>query len=156
RRSPRWPPDQALWWAARAAVGRVEPGEPARWAARADEAYRALVDRFWDAGRGLFRIATRPGRPARLGRVGSWHYWWQAHALDCVVDAVARGHRAERDRAAELVRGITARNGGTLRNDYYDDMAWLALALLRARVVAGLPTERLVAGLWAEIRDGWA
>jgi len=120
--------------------------------ARADDAYRALVDRFWDAGRGLFRISTRSGR---LARWGSWHYWWQAHALDCVVDAVARGQAGERDRAERLVRGILDRNGGTLDNDYHDDLAWLGLALGRAETVAGLPTDALVAGVWAGIQAGW-
>jgi predicted alpha-1,6-mannanase (GH76 family) len=131
----------------------VKPGEPARWLSRADQAFRTLVDRFWDGGRGLFRISTRSG--GLVGRLGTWHYWWQAHALDCVLDAVARGQGAERERADRLVHGILARNGGTLRNAYYDDQSWMALAMVRAGAVAGLDTEPLVAGLWADIRGGW-
>jgi hypothetical protein len=130
----------------------VKPWEPVHWRSCADEAYRALVDRFWDGGRGLFRISTRSG--GLVGRLGTWHYWWQAHALDCVLDAVERGQDAERERADRLVRGIVARNGGTLRNDYYDDQSWMALAMGRA-APAGLDTEPLVAGLWADIRGGW-
>ena len=65
-----------------------------------------------------------------------WHYWWQAHYLDAVLDAgylaLARGDRsearAELQRARALLRGILLRNFGVFRNDYYDDMAWLALA----------------------------
>jgi predicted alpha-1,6-mannanase (GH76 family) len=122
------------------------------WRSCADQAYQVLVDRFWDSGRGLFRISTRSG--GLVGRLGTWHYWWQAHALDCVLDAVERGRDAERERADRLVRGILARNGGTLHSAYYDDQSWMALAMARA-AAAGLGTEPLVAGLWADIRGGW-
>ena len=121
------------------------------WARRADAAYGVLLDRFWDGPRGLFRISTQPGTWPQ----GRWHYWWQAHALECVVDAVARGHDAERERAGQLVQGVLRRNGGDLRNDYYDDLAWMALALGRAEEVAGVPTGDLVRQLWAEVRGGW-
>lgn len=65
-----------------------------------------------------------------------WHYWWQAHYLDAMVDAgflaVARGDRIEArielQRAQALLRGILVHNFGRFRNDFYDDMAWLALA----------------------------
>ena len=69
----------------------------------------------------------------------AWHYWWQAHYLDAVVDAgflaVGRGDRIEArielQRARALLRGILIRNFGRFRNDFYDDMAWLALAAVR-------------------------
>src|SRR5439155_1174343 len=56
---------------------------------------------------------------------------------------------------AALVRGVIRRNGGDLRNDYYDDLAWMGLALGRAQAVAGVPAQDLVAALWAQVRDGW-
>ncbi|KQQ90052.1 glycoside hydrolase family 76 protein [Arthrobacter sp. Leaf137] len=75
-----------------------------------------------------------------------WHYWWQAHYVDCLVDTGRRelgsgatpaarfngpaspsaGHLASR-----LVTGIRLRNAFTVVNNYYDDMAWLALATHR-------------------------
>lgn len=121
------------------------------WTARANEAYDTLLDRFANHRRGLFRISTRrcqwpPGR---------WHYWWQAHALDCVLDAVARGRPAERDWAAALVRGVLRRNGGRISNDYADDMAWMALALGRAGELTGLAAEPLIGELWREITGLW-
>ena len=69
-------------------------------------------------------------------RLKDWHYWWQAHFLECVVDAGERElHAGNRlgasewlSRARALVRGINARNLGTFVNGFYDDMAWLALA----------------------------
>ncbi|GGH98314.1 glycoside hydrolase family 76 protein [Arthrobacter liuii] len=89
--------------------------------------------------------ALRRARPAaRL--LLPWHYWWQAHYVDCLVDTGRRelgggatpaarfsgpdlpsaGHLASR-----LVTGIRLRNALTFVNSYYDDMAWLALAALR-------------------------
>ena len=122
------------------------------WSQQADAAQRVLVDAFWDGRRGLYRIS--PGR--RLLPTPQWHYWWQAHALDAAVDAVARtGDAAARERVAAHVAGIVRRNGGRIPNDYYDDMAWMALALLRADEVAGVDTGELVAELWSEIRQGW-
>ncbi len=68
-----------------------------------------------------------------------WHYWWQAHYLDAIVDAGERGLR-EHDidgadqharQADRLVRTIWARNLGRFGNAYFDDMAWVALALGR-------------------------
>jgi predicted alpha-1,6-mannanase (GH76 family) len=115
------------------------------WDARARASYQVLVERYWDRRRGLFRVVT--GWRAALR--DPWHYWWQAHALDCAVDA------GDLELAARLVEGVTRRNGGALANHYYDDMAWLALALHRA-AAAGLPgAAALESSLWAELRGGW-
>jgi len=122
------------------------------WSGRADMAQRALVDHFWDGRRGLYRVS--PGR--RLFPTPTWHYWWQAHALDASVDAVGRTADPQaRERVRNHVAGIVRRNGGHILNDYYDDMAWMSLALLRADEVAGVDTSSLVAELWADIRRGW-
>jgi predicted alpha-1,6-mannanase (GH76 family) len=82
----------------------------------------------------------------RLARVASpapgprppWHYWWQAHYLDGLLDGHLRlrdrnpeGADAALRRALRLAGGIRLRNGGRWTNRYYDDMAWLALALQR-------------------------
>ena len=51
-------------------------------------------------------------------RFAEWHYWWQAHLLDCIIDA---GERAVREgdttqaqnmlaTARSVVRGIHTRN----------------------------------------------
>lgn len=96
----------------------------------------------------------RPGRP--------WHYWWQAQALEAVVDAAERlvgvdppAAAVERDRAARLVAGIRRRNGGRLTTGFVDDMGWLGLALLRAEERLGLDTAAAVADLLAAVRGAW-
>ncbi|MHA7240906.1 glycoside hydrolase family 76 protein [Arthrobacter sp. TMS1-12-1] len=76
--------------------------------------------------------------PAPTGPRSHWHYWWQAHYLDCLLDEHLRdagtGALAE---ARKLARGIWLRNGARWRNAYYDDMAWLALALQRLDALDG-------------------
>jgi predicted alpha-1,6-mannanase (GH76 family) len=115
------------------------------WDERAAEASRALVGTYWDERRGLFRTTSA----RRLAwRTPAWHYWWQAHALDALVLA------GDLDRADRLLAGILRRNGG-ITNDYYDDMAWLGLALENLRVAGGRPdAEALVAELMAALRQG--
>jgi predicted alpha-1,6-mannanase (GH76 family) len=96
---------------------------------------------------------THLGAVARPGSDGGeWHYWWQAHFLDCLLDA------AERDSPSVSTgligrqhRGIWLRNGMRFRNSYFDDMAWLALACQRA----GLSTGRLHADLRSAVTDEW-
>jgi predicted alpha-1,6-mannanase (GH76 family) len=103
-----------------------------------------------------FTHLARTAQPAR-GRFDSpWHYWWQAHYLDAVVDAGLRclrggdddGARARARTGDRLVRTIRLRNRARWVNDYYDDMAWLALAagrlaLLHAALGRARPPRRL-------------
>lgn len=112
------------------------------------------ADTASDSVRALYgrRLLGLPGThlaavtyPCRV-RPGPWHYWWQAHYLDCLVDAGRReSARAARDprepatglssgqasTARRLLHGIWLRNGLHWTNSYYDDMAWLALATHR-------------------------
>ncbi|THJ65783.1 glycosyl hydrolase [Arthrobacter echini] len=74
---------------------------------------------------------------------GQWHYWWQAHFLDCLIDEHLRDPSGNAlSEARKLARGIWLRNGARWRNAYYDDMAWLALALQRLDEVEGRSTPR--------------
>src|SRR5947209_10188693 len=86
------------------------------WNTRVETVTNAVIGRF---GRRLL------GLPGTHIAGGPWHYWWQAHYMDCLVDA------GRMDLAACLLNGIWLRNGGGFANDFYDDMAWLALAALR-------------------------
>ncbi|MFE4543272.1 glycoside hydrolase family 76 protein [Arthrobacter sp. NPDC056727] len=134
--------------------GRAPGGPDSAWGERADEAARSVTHLF---GQRLFFL---PGthiaatlRPS--GRVGNlrrpWHYWWQAHYLDCLVDTGFRelgkaGQPPEKfdgdarpsagRLASRLVTGIRLRNFLTYVNHYYDDMAWLALSTLRLERLA--------------------
>lgn len=88
-----------------------------------------------------------------------WHYWWQAHYLDCLVDAGRREWRQEPSAvpaslatASRLLGTIRLRNFLRFTNSYFDDMAWLALAAERtarlgAEVGVDLPTARRAVGI---------
>lgn len=85
------------------------------------------------------------GRPRFGGLGGVWHYWWQAHYLDAIVDAGLRGLRTGDPAGAErrarqgdrLLATIRLRNRARWVNDFYDDMAWLALASGRLGTLHG-------------------
>ncbi|WP_069165523.1 glycoside hydrolase family 76 protein [Nocardia altamirensis] len=88
---------------------------------------------------------------------GTWHYWWQAHLIDCAVDAANRVPTpVRRRRIATIARTHRIRNINGWTNRYYDDMAWLAIALERAERTQGITEVR--GGLLALERplyDGW-
>ncbi|HEU0191991.1 MAG TPA: glycoside hydrolase family 76 protein [Mycobacterium sp.] len=126
------------------------------WANRAASAEAAVTRRH------LKRLWALPGTqiggvawpPVR--RAPHWHYWWQAHLLDCLVDAQLRDPQA--DRAVEINRQIRTqrlRNFGRWTNSYYDDMAWLALAIERADRVTGAQHRRALDTLTRQLVDSW-
>ena len=77
------------------------------WANRAASAEAAITKRhlkkLWGVpGTQLGVVAWPPARKYR--KFGTWHYWWQAHLLDCLVDAQVRDPQPERvteDRPAD-------------------------------------------------------
>ncbi|MDN4609320.1 glycoside hydrolase family 76 protein [Arthrobacter burdickii] len=105
-------------------------------AASAAHSVRHLFSR-----RSLHVPGTRLGAialPAPIGRRHHWHYWWQAHFLDCLLDEHLRDPAGNAlSEARKLARGIWLRNGGRWLNSYYDDMAWLALTLQRLDAMEG-------------------
>jgi predicted alpha-1,6-mannanase (GH76 family) len=129
------------------------------WANRAASAEAAITQRH------LRRLWGLPG--TQLGVVawpavrrhrwfGTWHYWWQAHLLDCLVDAQVRAPDPERARRiTRQIRAHRLRNNGRWVNDYYDDMAWLALALERAGRLAGVEKPRALHTLADQFVNAW-
>jgi predicted alpha-1,6-mannanase (GH76 family) len=86
---------------------------------------------------------------------GTWHYWWQAHLLDCLVDAQLRDPQPHRrSLISRQVRGHHIRNI-KWTNSYYDDMAWLALALERAARIAGVERHRALPKLADQFVKAW-
>ena len=106
------------------------------WANRAASAETAVfnrhIRRLWGIpGTQLGVVAWPSTRADRLFK--SWDYWWQAHLLDCLVDARQRGSRlVDQGLINRQLTGIWVRNGFRYRNHYFDDMAWLSLAAQRA------------------------
>jgi predicted alpha-1,6-mannanase (GH76 family) len=122
-------------------------------AERAQAAERAVRERH------IRRVWALPG--TALGRSGwppdlgkrlhwQWNYWWQAQLLDCLADAQSRSPTAEREKViGQVVRSIRLRNFGNWINEYYDDIAWLGLALQRAGHADGVPA------ISARLHEGW-
>ena len=147
------------------------PAAGSVWHGRASHAARSVTALFgrkllFLPGTHLAAVAWNPGEPVQSGpawlhalrRLASgsalahpWHYWWQAHYVDCLVDTGRRElgngatpaarfngpeHPSAGRLASRLVTGIRLRNALTFVNNYYDDMAWLALATLRLDALA--------------------
>jgi predicted alpha-1,6-mannanase (GH76 family) len=151
---------------------RLDPApahrDPFHWQDRADQAARSVMALF--GRRLLFLPGTHLGAvqwPSPVwwtdlkgALLRPWHYWWQAHYVDCLVDAGRRelakgatpaarfngpGRPSAGRLASRLVTGIRLRNAFTVVNNYYDDMAWLALATHRLDTLAertGKPGRR--------------
>lgn len=125
------------------------PAESYNWGVLADSLHDRLHTGYWNDARQYY-VADDSGN-------ARFHYWWNAHALDALVDAYRRTGRPEIvDQMRALHVGIRKNSDGSWTNDYYDDMAWLALASLRAYRVTDKARYRKVAKtLWTEIKTGW-
>ncbi|WP_144205928.1 glycoside hydrolase family 76 protein [Mycobacterium tilburgii] len=129
------------------------------WANRAASAEAAVahrhLKRLWGLpGTQLGVVVWPPTRRDRL--FGTWHYWWQAHLLDCLVDAQSRDPQPKRRVSINRqVRSHRLRNNFRWTNSYYDDMAWLAIALERAARLAGVERSRALPKLAAQFVKAW-
>ena len=85
-----------------------------------------------------------------------WHYWWQAHYIDCQVDAtLRRSTRLRLGMIRRTIRGMRLRNFGKLtRNEYFDDKTWLALALQRVEDLGRYGKVRYRSSLEEDIFGG--
>lgn len=131
-----------------------------QWANRAASAEAAV------AARHLVRVWGVPG--TQLGVVGwpwvpkdrwfisGWNYWWQAHLLDCLVDAQLRDPQPHRrKRIAAQLRGHFLRNFPKWGNEYYDDMAWMALATERSGRFVGVERPRPLRIFTKQFLNAW-
>lgn len=126
---------------------------------RAGLAEQAVVARHvravWGLPGTLLGVTAWP--PSPLEEVfEEWDYWFQAHLVDCAIDAALRAATPERrDRVAALVRGIRTRNLTGWTNQYYDDMTWLLLALERADRTLGVRFPDGIGDLRAASAESW-
>jgi predicted alpha-1,6-mannanase (GH76 family) len=129
------------------------------WANRAASSEAAVAQRhlkrLWALpGTQLAVVAWPATRRDKL--FGTWHYWWQAHLLDCLVDAQLRDPQPHRHTSINRqVRSHRLRNNFRWTNSYYDDMAWLALALERAARIAGVERSRALPTLADQFVKAW-
>lgn len=114
----------------------------------AERAFQSLITLYWDSTRKIFYSTNT--------KKNNLNYWWQAHGLNAMIDASIR---VNNDRYFNMIsdfhNGIKKANNG-YTNDYYDDMAWMGIALLRAYELTNL-NEYLNTSilLWHDIKTGW-
>lgn len=125
----------------------TQSGNPI-WGERADSAQAALDKYFWNYNGAIF-YSNSSGQT-------NLEYWWQAHAMDVLVDGYLRtGDSTYAKKISTLLVGVTARNGGFF-DDYYDDEEWMALALFRAYNATGnINYYNDVQLLWSNIQTAW-
>ena len=119
----------------------------------AEQSQDALYDQYWDELRGYFRREY----PNKITDRGN-DYWWFAHAIDTLIDGYERtGDSKYIERAEEAVKGVRRRHGSSLINDFYDDMEWMGLALVRLYdKTKNTQYLDLAKGLFKEIEGGWS
>ena len=143
---------------------RYELGRPG---ARVD--YADVADRLMDfceqnlerrqGTSGIYWICDWSADPKNVNE--DWGgYWWAAHAVDNYLDLYGRTKQNTKlTKISQLLNGTRARNNNTLINHFYDDMEWMALALLRAcKMNATLNRQYFnqVKTLFNDIVGGWS
>lgn len=131
------------------------------WGDRADAAEAAVVARHlrrvWALPFTKLGVVAYPAVPKERIAWLPWHYWWQAHLIDCAIDAAERDVTPRRlKRVEKLIRSHRLRNTTGWTNTFYDDMAWLGLALERAERNLLIDHRGPIATLQAELYDSWA
>ena len=108
-----------------------------------------MVNSFWNAGGKYFNYDSNGNT--------TFHYWPQAHALDVLTDAYLRTEDAKyKTYFDQWFEGVKIKNGNSFRNDYYDDMEWNALAILRAyQATKEQKYKEAALQIWDYIKVGW-
>jgi len=119
------------------------------WAKGADSAQKALNTQFWSVDEKYYNQNNDGNK--------GFNYWWNAHALDVLVDGYNRtkdpSYTAKMD---ALLDGMYKKNGNKWTNNFYDDMEWMALASLRAYdATKDTKYKDLTDLLWTAIKGGW-
>ncbi|HEY3389448.1 MAG TPA: glycoside hydrolase family 76 protein, partial [Prolixibacteraceae bacterium] len=119
------------------------------WNAAADSSSSNLINSFWNAPDKYFN--------SNNSGLKNFQYWPQAHALDIMVDAYVRNNNnIYKTTIDQWYDGVKQGNGNTFLNQYYDDMEWNALAMLRAYNATSEEKFKTAAiDVWKDIQTGW-
>ncbi len=116
-----------------------------------EKVQESLIKFFWSDKEKTF-VNHYPERESE-----NWIYWWHAHSLDALLDGY---HRTKDEkylfRIQEEYNGTFVKNGNTFLHNWYDDMEWMALALLRLWDVTEEPScKKQVLLIWEDIKTAW-
>jgi predicted alpha-1,6-mannanase (GH76 family) len=130
-------------------VPEVAPPVVYEWAKWADSAQKALQTQYWSVDEKYYNQDNN-------GHKG-FNYWWNAHALDVLVDGYNRTKAPQYlTQMDALLDGMYKKNGNKWTNNFYDDMEWMALACLRAYdATKDVKYKNLAELLWIAIKGGW-
>ncbi len=119
------------------------------WTEAADSSSTNFIYSYWNSTRNHFNYNNNG--------LTDFHYWPQAHALDVLVDAYVRSNdNLYKSKIDSWYWGVRRFNGSTFINEFYDDMEWNALAMLRTfNSVGDERFKHAVLDLWADIKGGW-
>lgn len=121
------------------------------------ESYSDLANRAQDKLHNSFRSSSGSYYIENNGTSNTYfHYWWNAHALDVLVDAYLRTNDSKYvTRMNTLVNNWSNNNGGSIYKDYYDDMEWFVLSLFRAYEATGNSVFlNMSTSIWDDIKTG--
>ena len=105
----------------------MDAASPAQ--ARAMAAESAVVRRYVHR---YGPVAWAHAAPTGVPGATTWHYWWHAHLLHVLRDAQEHRPDPRRGRLLRAIhRGVTLRTLGRWTTPFYDDVAWMTLALQR-------------------------
>ena len=119
------------------------------WNKIADTSTGALISGYWSASGSYFNAGNQGNT--------TFNYWPQAHGLDILVDAYMRTSGSTyTDYMSQWYTGVQTANGNTFIGQYYDDMGWNALAMLRTwDVTKDDRWKTAVETVWTDIQTGW-
>lgn len=119
------------------------------WSAAADSSSSNMVLSYWNAADSYFNYNNAGQK--------DFNYWPQAHALDVMTDAYVRtADNLYKTTITQWYDGVKKKNGNTFLNEYYDDMEWNALAMLRAYNATQDERFKTAAQeVWTDIQTGW-
>jgi predicted alpha-1,6-mannanase (GH76 family) len=122
---------------------------PVDWAAVADSSSTSLALNFWNPS-GKYFNQNNTGN-------ATFHYWPQAHALEVLADAYTRSNKSQyRTYMDDWMTGVKQKNGNSFINEFYDDMEWNGIAMLRAyNITNDAKFKTGVDQVWADIKGGW-
>jgi predicted alpha-1,6-mannanase (GH76 family) len=128
----------------------VVPETPVNWALAADSSSKALVNVFWNVAGDYFNDGSN-------GSNTGFGYWPQAHALDVLTDAYVRtGDIFYKNYFDKWYEGVGKKNGNSFFNEFYDDMEWNALAMLRVyNATSDAKFLSACRDVWTDIQTGW-
>lgn len=135
-------------------MGTVSPEEVPTvlvdWAKAAEQSQLALDAQFYNTTNNYYNQNND-------GHTG-FNYWWNAHALDVLIDGYNRTKDAKYlIKIDNLLAGCYVKNGNTYWNTFYDDMEWWALACLRAYDATKDEKYKTMARqYWTWIKAGWS